>query len=81
MATKTFAEMYSISVPQGHFESRVLADGRAARTWIEEPPKLVTVRVEVDVESIAKTLGARAAKSKGRKSAGLHGMVVVREVF
>lgn len=39
-----------------------------------------TVTVEVDMEAIAKTLGAKAARSKGGKAAYLNGLVIVKRV-
>jgi hypothetical protein len=43
-----------------------------------KPAREVDVSVEVNLDAIARSLGASAANSKGRKSIGLSGLVKVR---
>jgi hypothetical protein len=63
-----------------HFRREAIAgdpDAKSYRT-VEIEPTTETVEVEVDMEALAKTLGPRAANSRGKIALEAGGLVKVR---
>ena len=68
-------DVYRITVPVTRWER--FSDGSGGRS-VPNGTLTGDVHLEIDLEAIAKQLGATAIKNKGRRSIGLGGLVVVR---